>query len=337
MCGNMALHLVYEKPRTPSTRIRLTQMAPHLESRGLSCRVVAYPRGARARRAFGASLAAGDVVLIHRARPTAREAHWWQSLPVRRIYDFDDAVMWGRRRGLRGVLTRRNRSAGFARALACVDAATCGNAFLAAQCGDLPTAVVPSAVALDVPCHTPRALATPFRVGWVGRTTNLRYVRELGAALAELARRVALEVVCVSDDALALPGCRVVNIRWTPEGEATAVATFDAGIMPLSLDDPWSRGKCSYKLLQYMAAGVPAVGSDVGMNADLIQHGRNGLLAGSARDWADALASLAADPALRARLGHAGRETAQGYGYSAIADRLAAFVSRVALGSSASR
>jgi glycosyltransferase involved in cell wall biosynthesis len=86
-----------------------------------------------------------------------------------------------------------------------------------------------------------------------------------------------------------------------------------------------------------MAAGVPAVGSDVGMNADLIQHGRNGLLAGSARDWADALASLAADPALRARLGHAGRETAQGYGYSAIADRLAAFVSRVALGSSASR
>src|SRR6266403_2150892 len=114
----MALHLLYEKAHTASTRIRLVEMAPHLEARGIACRVVAYPRGARARRA----------------------------LPAPRIYDFDDAVMWGRRRGLRGAWTRRQRSAGFARALACADAATCGNSFLAAQCGDLPTAIVPSAV-----------------------------------------------------------------------------------------------------------------------------------------------------------------------------------------------
>jgi glycosyltransferase involved in cell wall biosynthesis len=86
-----------------------------------------------------------------------------------------------------------------------------------------------------------------------------------------------------------------------------------------------------------MAAGVPAVGSDVGMNADLIEPGRNGLLARSERDWVAALAALAGDFALRTRLGHAGRETARNYGYSAVADRLAAFVSRVAEGRSASR
>ena len=333
----MSLHLLYEKAHTASTRIRLVEMAPHLEARGIACRVVAYPRGARARRALRASVSAGDVVLIHRARPTPREARFWRALPAPRIYDFDDAVMWGRRRGLRGAWTRRQRSAGFARALACADAATCGNSFLAAQCGDLPTAIVPSAVPLDVPLHTPRADAAPFRVGWVGRTTNLRYVREIDAALAELARVIPLEVVCVSDGELALPGCRVVNVRWTREGEAAAVAGFDAGIMPLALAEPWSRGKCAYKLLQYMAAGVPAVGSDVGMNADLIQSGENGLLARSAGDWVNALAALAGDLALRTRIGRAGRETARAYGYPAVADRLAAFVACVAVGSSASR
>jgi glycosyltransferase involved in cell wall biosynthesis len=79
------------------------------------------------------------------------------------------------------------------------------------------------------------------------------------------------------------------------------------------------------------------VGSDVGMNAELIEPGRNGLLARSARDWVEALASLASDAALRERIGRAGRETARDYGYSPIADRLAAFVSRVVSGQSAAR
>jgi glycosyltransferase involved in cell wall biosynthesis len=333
----MTLHLVYEKAHTASTRIRLVQMAPHLEQRGISCRVIEYPRDGGARHALRGELAAGDVVLIHRARPTPREARFWRALPAVRIYDFDDAVMWGRRTGLRGAWTRRQRSAGFARALACADAATCGNSFLAAQCGDLPTAIVPSAVPLDVPHHAPRSDASPFRVGWVGRTTNLRYVRALAEPLAELARRVAIEIVCVSDGELALPGCRVTNVRWTREGEAGEVARFDAGIMPLALDEPWSRGKCAYKLLQYMAAGVPAVGSDVGMNADLIRSGENGLLARTAGDWVEVLGSLAKDAALRARIGRAGRETAREYGYPAVADRLAAFVATVAAGSSAAR
>jgi len=333
----MTLHLVYEKAHTASTRIRLLAMAPHLEARGLACRVLAYPRDDAARTALRESLAPGDVVIIYRTQPTASEMRFWRALPAPRIYDFDDAVMLGRRRGLRGVWTRRRRAAGFARALASVDAATCGNAFLAAQCGDLPTAIVPSAVPLDVPAHTQHTPATPFRVGWVGKNTNLRYVREIGTALAELAQRIPLEVVSVSNGELALPGCTVVNERWTREGEAALVASFDAGIMPLALDEPWSRGKCAYKLLQYMAAGVPAVGSDVGMNADLIQPGRNGLLARSPRDWVDALASLARDPSLRERIGRAGRETARAYGYSPIADRLAAFVSQVAEGKSAAR
>jgi glycosyltransferase involved in cell wall biosynthesis len=162
-------------------------------------------------------------------------------------------------------------------------------------------------------------------------------VREIGDALAELARRLPLEVVSVSNGKLALPGCRVVDVPWTRDGEAQQIASFDVGIMPLTLDERWSHGKCAYKLLQYMAAGVPAVGSDVGMNAELIEPGRNGMLARSAPDWVTVLESLARDPALRERIGRAGRATATDYGYSTVADRLAAFVSRVADGSIAAR
>jgi glycosyltransferase involved in cell wall biosynthesis len=253
------------------------------------------------------------------------------------VYDFDDAVMRGRRGGLRGVWTRRRRTAGFARALACADAASCGNAFLASHCDGLPHAIVPSAVPLDVPRHRPRDPATPFRVGWVGRASNLGYVRAIAPALAALAQRIPLVVVCVSDAPLALRGCRVENVPWSHSEEARHVAGFDVGIMPLAADDPWSRGKCAYKLLQYMAAGVPALGSDVGMNRELIRPGANGCLARDIADWEHVLASLAGDAGLRARLGEAGRETARDYGYAAVADRLAALLEAVSAGSRASR
>jgi hypothetical protein len=126
-------------------------------------------------------------------------------------------------------------------------------------------------------------------------------------------------------------------VRWTAESEGEAVASFDVGIMPLAVDEEWSRGKCAYKLLQYMAAGVPAIGSDVGMNAELIASGSNGLLARTADDWTQGLLTLAADPELRVRLGRAGRETAQAYGYAAVADRLAELVAGVASAKSAAR
>jgi len=332
-----ALHLVYEKETAPSTRIRLVQMAPHLERRGYRCRLSAYPRSAGARRDFAARVDAGHLVVLHRARPTRREAAWWRALPARLVYDFDDAVMVGRRRGLRGAIARRRRAAGFARALACADAASCGNAFLASHCGALPHAIVPSAVALEVPRHVPRDPATPFRVGWVGRASNLRYVRAIAPALATLAERMPLVLICVSEEPLALRGCPVENVTWSRDAEAAHVAGFDVGIMPLGPDDAWSRGKCAYKLLQYMAAGVPALGSDVGMNRELIRPGVNGCLAADLGDWERALAALAADAGLRARLGAAGRDTAQAYGYAAVADRLAALLDAVSAGSAAAR
>ena len=78
--------------------------------------------------------------------------------------------------------------------------------------------------------------------------------------------------------------------------------------MPL-MDDEWSRGKCGLKILQYMAAGIPAVGSPVGVNKEIIQDGKNGFLASTEDEWYEKLLSLCEDPELRRRMGNAGRKT----------------------------
>ena len=90
-------------------------------------------------------------------------------------------------------------------------------------------------------------------------------------------------------------------------GNAAAVQGFDIGVMPLP-DDPWARGKCGYKLIQYMACGVPVIASPVGVNADIVTHGTDGWLATDADEWAEALRRLLDDRAARARFGAAGRE-----------------------------
>jgi glycosyltransferase involved in cell wall biosynthesis len=84
---------------------------------------------------------------------------------------------------------------------------------------------------------------------------------------------------------------------------------MDVGLMPLE-DDAWTRGKCSFKMLQYMAAGLPAVVSPVGMNRDVLALGESGIPAAGVDDWIDALRVLAADPDRRARLGATGRAVA---------------------------
>ena len=96
-------------------------------------------------------------------------------------------------------------------------------------------------------------------------------------------------------------------VPWSPEVEITETATLDIGLMPLP-DDPWTRGKCGFKALQYMGLGIPAVCSPVGVNCDIITHNETGLLAASPDEWRECLKRLVSDPEFRRRLGQAGRE-----------------------------
>ena len=125
---------------------------------------------------------------------------------------------------------------------------------------------------------------------------------------------------------LGLDGVVVENVPWSLDSKAERVADLDIGIMPLA-DSPWSRGKCSYKLLQYMAAGLPAVASPVGMNVEVVEDGRSGLFATETRGWVGALERLMDDPALAGAVGREGRKVVESrFGYPEQARRWKEFL-----------
>ena len=98
----------------------------------------------------------------------------------------------------------------------------------------------------------------------------------------------------------------MASVPWSEDTEVASLQTLDVGIMPL-LDGPFERGKCGYKLIQYMACGLPVVASPVGVNRQIVEHGVNGFLAETPAQWADALQTLLADPGATQRMGQAGR------------------------------
>ena len=145
-------------------------------------------------------------------------------------------------------------------------------------------------------------------VGWIGLKYNFPFLAEIAPALPEGTR---LRVVSSAPPALPLPpGVELDFVPWSEEREGELLAGFDVGIMPLP-DTAWARGKCGLKILQYMAAGVPVAASPVGVNAEIVRHGENGLLARGPGAWRRALAELCSSEALRARLGRAGRRTVE--------------------------
>lgn len=186
-------------------------------------------------------------------------------------------------------------------------------------------AVVPTVVDTErLPVRAGSGTRDRLVIGWIGLPYNISALERLAGPLARLAREVPIEMRVISSAAPRLPGVPVRLVPWEAEREGALVADLDVGVMPLP-DDAWSRGKCGLKLLQYMAAGVPAVASPVGVNREIVTDGENGRLATTEAEWLAALRDLAGSPAERARLGRAGRRTVEArYSLAVWLPRLAA-------------
>jgi hypothetical protein len=167
-------------------------------------------------------------------------------------------------------------------------------------------------------------------IGWTGSYSTVQYLGIVRPILERLRKRRAFRVVVVGGEGFRAEGVEVEHRPWRSAHEVQDLADFDVGIMPLPAA-PWERGKCGLKALQYMALGIAAVASPVGVNSDIIVHGENGLLAGTEAEWEGALESLLADPSLRSALAVKARATVEG-GYSAAvqAPRVAAVFAEAA-------
>lgn len=246
------------------------------------------------------------------------------------ILDYDDAIFHmyddHARGSVRRLLGRKLHAT-----IALADAVTVGNDYLRDYALPLNPNVHVLPTVVDTAVYRPVAARTdgPLVVGWIGSPSTWRYVEPvLPALLDQLAAAGAVfRAVGAGPGAERWPG--VEALSWSEATEVAAVQSMDIGIMPLP-DERWAWGKCGYKLIQYMACGLPVIASPVGVNSRIVRDGVNGFLASNADAWTQAMAHLLGDAALRARLGSAGRAIAeQEYSLATYAPVLASLVRRV--------
>ncbi len=191
-------------------------------------------------------------------------------------------------------------------------AVVCGNSYLQAYASRYAkrTIVIPTVVDTDhyQPLKTPRAAEAGVTIGWIGSPTTWANVRPLLPMIERVCRQENVRFLAVGAGAAAhgdrFDGLNLVD--WTKDGEVADVQAMDIGIMPL-LDRPFERGKCGYKLIQYMACGLPVVASPIGVNCEIVGEGEHGFLVTDESGWEAALVRLIGNAQLRRSMGAAGR------------------------------
>ena len=167
-------------------------------------------------------------------------------------------------------------------------------------------------------------------IGWTGSPSTVHYLEALDNVFRVVSKRYPVQLQVYGG----AYSCEGVDVRstekWSREGELDALSGFDMGLMPLT-NDEWTRGKCGFKLLEYMAAGIPAIASPVGANEEIIQNGRNGFLASSEEQWIERIEALLDNQPLRQQMGEEGRRIAESeYSVRVMAPRLVKILKEVA-------
>lgn len=226
------------------------------------------------------------------------------------VVDYDDAIFHNydlaRNKWIRRLLGRKIDSV--MRHAACV---IVGNEYLAERAraaGAKRVVIIPTVV--DHHRYDDRqGVSQPLTVGWIGSPTTQKYVENLLPAFQALAQQHEFRLLLVGateDIASRLPGIDVDVQPWFEDAEAALIQEMDIGIMPLE-DGPWEKGKCGYKLIQYMASAVPVIASPVGVNPSIVEGARCGMLADDIDDWTQAFTKLIENNSLREQFGASGR------------------------------
>ena len=304
-----------------SFRHRIEPYLEPLAGQGIASEVMELARSPLVRRGQWRQAREFGGILMHRKTLTAWDAWALESIGVRRlIYDFDDTILYQASAPAEPHPARLRR---FQRTMARADLVVAGSPILAEWAqreGARRVAVVPTG--LDVRRFRPKTnyeTAGPLRLVWIGSASTLKQLEPLRSMLEAIGRAFPQAVLRIIADApLTVQGLRVENFPWSLQTEARLLAESDIGISPLP-DTPYTRGKCGFKVLQYMAAGLPTVVSPVGVNAEYVERCVTGFHARTSQDWVAAIQRLAGDAALRERLGRAGRMRICGeYDFSAL-------------------
>ena len=329
----------YPVGKSPSQRFRFEQYLEKLKNAGIEFDLAPfwgmkawsdlYHRGRYFQKAIG--LIRGIVgrflvlfgvsryhfVFIHReALPLGPPVIEWVLCRVFRkkiIYDFDDAIWLPNTSEENWMVSSFKCHSKVKSICRWSYKVSCGNSYLATFAKQFNASVIINPSTIDTQkLHDPalyevsRSRET-ITLGWTGTHSTLKYVDSLVPVLQKLESTYPhFRLVVIADKKPSLAVQSLTFLPWLKDREIEDLLQLDIGIMPLS-DDVWTRGKCGFKALQYMALGIPAVASPVGVNTEIIDHGVNGFLCTTEEEWFTCLKSLIDHPALRERMGQQGR------------------------------
>jgi glycosyltransferase involved in cell wall biosynthesis len=331
----------YPPGRAPSQRFRFEQYLDILAAHGYQYRLapflseatwrILYQPGQAVQKALGilqgfgrriAHLLAApsyDFIFVHReAAPLGPPIFEWlltKVLRKRLIYDFDDAVWLANTSEANKIVASFKWHHKVDSICRWAYKNSCGNSYLASYARQFNPRVIINPTTIDtVHLHNQvrdQLASGPLVVGWTGTHSTLKYLLPIVPVLAQLeAEGVAFEFRVISNQPPEFDQ-PLRSLRFVPWQKATEIPdllTFHVGLMPLE-DDRWAQGKCAFKALQYMALGIPALVSPVGMNTEVVQDDYNGYICKETTDWHYHLRQLLTDAARRQALGQAARAT----------------------------
>ncbi|MFV0606754.1 MAG: glycosyltransferase [Niabella sp.] len=325
--------LPYPVNKAPSQRFRVEQFLPLLQHENIAYKLATfmdektwdllYKGGSSFQKAIGiikgylkrwkhvlVDVHKYNIVFVHReAAPLGPPIFEWIITKLWRkkmVYDFDDAI-W-----IPNTSTE-NKMMGYFKAFWKVGKicklstiVTAGNHFLAdfaRNSGASHVEYLPTVVDTErryIPENPKTENHTPV-IGWTGSHSTLKYLDEILPVLNELNKEVEFTFLVIADKDPQLPLKNYKFVNWNADTEIEDLQKIDVGIMPLTADK-WSEGKCGFKLIQYMALGIPAVASPVGVNKGIIKNGVSGFLCNTYSEWGEKLQLLLADRELREQM-----------------------------------
>lgn len=334
------LFLVPYPTEGASNRVRVEQFIPYLNSKGIATKVrpfvnkqfykILYKKGVYLKKIFWFLICTAnrkidifraffyDVVFIHRETypffgPVIESMLHWMGKPL--VFDFDDAIFLPNTSKENRYIDRLKNPDKIIGIIKMSRLVIAGNLYLKNFASQYNGNVIVIPSSLDTDHYRPaerKKAKIGITIGWIGSVTTQEFLADIEDALAVIsARYKGIVIKIVGGEFQSRKLTNIINKKWSLADEVDDIQSFDIGIMPMP-DNEWTRGKCGFKAILYMACGIPVVASSVGVNSEIVDDGVNGFLVKTRDEWVEKLSLLIDDYKLRETMGQKGRQKVLG-------------------------